>query len=145
MDNFNMQLTAETQESLRNAINIAFAHNTPGKTVKSYYVTQLQEKSYEFVKLPDAMLCAPVLVLRWTDAGAYKDDNRPQVLPFNMDAEATTMFVWKWLGQCEYPSEPDHDGDNKKGWFIYADYWGNVANDHYTICAIAPVWAMYGK
>lgn len=62
-------------------------------------------------------------------------------LPFVMDPVGATDFARRWLEVAEYGPQPDHDGDNSKGW--------RVANDRcsadYSICWVEPAWAMHGK
>ncbi len=68
-----------------------------------------------------------------------------QALPYPMDLEAISIFVWNWLKQVEYPDQPGHDGSNKKGWRVYNEAWSHVADCPYALVAIKPIWAMYGK
>lgn len=80
------------------------------------------------------------MILYWT----MSDKAAP--LPYEMGAEETINFVWGWL-QKNPPSgrQPDHDGDNEKGFRIYNESWGHVAGEYQAFVAIAPIWAMYGK
>lgn len=66
-------------------------------------------------------------------------------LPFTLDAIGCADFARRWLAEAEYGGEPDHDGDNKKGWLIYNERYGQVDGDYGAIIAIAPVWTEYGK
>lgn len=79
------------------------------------------------------------LVLFWTDS------KWAEKLPYPMDHDALVSFATNWLKNADYGRQPDHDGDNGKGWRIYTGDWGHVNSDWATICAIQPVWAMYGK
>lgn len=66
-------------------------------------------------------------------------------LPFHLDAKSAADFARRWLAEAEYGKQPDHDGDNKKGWRLYNEAWGHVDSDHGAIIAVAPSWAAYGK
>src|SRR5690349_24893058 len=43
-----------------------------------------------------------------------------------------------WLAEADYGPQPDHDGDNSKGWRIYNEAWGHVDNLWGAIVAIQP-------
>lgn len=63
-----------------------------------------------------------------------------------MDLDETINFVWGWLEKTSpLTSEPDHDGDNGKGFFIFNESWGHVFGEWQAFIAIEPIWAMYGK
>jgi len=66
-------------------------------------------------------------------------------LPFPMDGDALVEFCWGWLQSANYGNQPDHDGDNHKGFACYCEDWGHVGGDHAAFAAVAPAWAMYGK
>lgn len=66
-------------------------------------------------------------------------------LPFPMGPSAAVEFAWHWLEQADYGPQPDHDGDNTKGWRVYNEEWGHVADDYRAFMAVAPVWMMHGK
>lgn len=81
------------------------------------------------------------LIFLWRQSGT-----KPwQPLPFKMDASGAADFATRWLAEADYGREPDHDGDNGKGWCIYVDNWGRVDGYDYSIVAVKPAWAMYGK
>jgi len=65
----------------------------------------------------------------------------PTPLSMNRCAE----LIWDWLQSSEYPREPDHDGDNKKGWLCYTEGWGHVNHDYRAFIAVEASWIMYGK
>lgn len=66
--------------------------------------------------------------------------------PYPMDYEATATFIWGWLQKVDYPPQPDHDGDNHKGFEVANNSWGEVDGYQYsTFGAIRPNWCMYGK
>lgn len=66
-------------------------------------------------------------------------------LPFTLDAAGTADFAARWLAEADYGREPDHDGDNGRGWRVYNEGWGHVDSHHAAIIAVTPSWAMYGK
>lgn len=66
-------------------------------------------------------------------------------LPFKMDAKGAAEFALRWLAEADYGRQPDHDGDNGKGWRLYTDSWGRIAPWHRSIAAVQPCWAEYGK
>lgn len=49
------------------------------------------------------------------------------------------------IAHADYGRQPDHDGDNEKGWRLYNETWGMVGGDHSAFAAVEPAWAMYGK
>lgn len=142
MDNFRIDITAEGQASLLKALEIAFAHNAPGKKVESYHVVKLESKSYNGI--PESLNGETALVLRWIKEDKPKVDG-PVNLPFKLDCAGAADFTARWLAEQDYGKEPDHDGSNGKGWRIWTGGWGHVGDDRYAVCAIMPEWAMYGK
>lgn len=79
------------------------------------------------------------LILFWTKHESMTP------LPAPMSAEDAVSFVKAWLAATDYGSEPDHDGDNGKGFRIYNEAWTHVAGLWEAFVAIEPVWMMYGK
>lgn len=125
MDNFHIDITADGRTTLEMAMQIAFAHNAPGLKAEGYCVSA--DKG---------------LVLLWS---ANDSASGTVGFPFKMDQTGAADFVSRWLSEQSYGPEPDHDGDNGKGWRLYCEGWGHVGNLHYAICAVKPAWAMYGK
>jgi hypothetical protein len=66
-------------------------------------------------------------------------------LPFTLDAAGAADFAARWLAEADYGKQPDHDGDNGRGWRLYNESWGHVDGHFSAIIAVAPNWAMYGK
>src|SRR5271163_924093 len=60
--------------------------------------------------------------------------------PFKMPIEQVAAFAITWLDQVDYGREPDHDGDNGKGWKCYCEGWGQVASEHQAFAAVEPAW-----
>lgn len=125
MDNFRIDVIAEGCVTLEAALEIAFRHNG-GPTAVGYRVHP--EKGLVFV---------------WS-MGDHRD---PGVVafPFKMDVKGAADFAQRWLAEQNYGRQPDHDGDNGKGWRVYCEGWGRVGDISFAICAVQPQWAMYGK
>lgn len=141
MDNFIIDIRAEGIETLRMAMEIAFAMNSPGKKVLSYAIMPPKEKEEHYFNSRTTELKA--LVLRWTD-----DPSSSKIavnLPFKLDVAGATDFAARWLAEQDYGPEPDHDGSNHKGWRMFTEDWGHVFHDRYAVCGIVPCWAWYGK
>lgn len=79
------------------------------------------------------------LVYYWSDAhGCTK-------LPFTLDLTGATDFAERWLAEQDYGREPDHDGDNKRGWQVYNEAWNRVGDEYSAFVAVRPMWIEYGK
>lgn len=160
MDNFLIDLVAESKPSLSSALLLAFNHNAPGgkathyKRVKLKYETRYFKVASRELQ-PDLTLenvshssgtyerpqGVDSLILLWS-AG----DKDAMPLPYPMMHADAVEFIDGWLRNgAEYGREPDHDGDNGKGFRVFTEGWGHVAGNTYTICAIQPAYAMYGK
>lgn len=126
MDNFHIDVTSEGRAEFDVVLGIAVAH-APGAKAVAYCFHP--EKG---------------LVLLWTNRLSLAGSEVRQ-LPYPMKADAVRDFVWHWLQETDYGQEPDHDGSNGRGWRIYNEAWGHVAEDSAAFVAIQPVWAMYGK
>lgn len=81
------------------------------------------------------------LIFYWTKT------DRPDFVafPFTLDAEGAADFASRWLAEEDYGRQPDHDGDNGKGWRLYCEGWGHVDSEYQAFVAVSPRWAMYGK
>lgn len=121
MDNFRIDITAEMQETLLDALTIAFRHNHG--PARGYRVTP--ENGLIFLWLPV--------------------ESNPKDVVARMTVSEAADFAWQWLQEQDYGPQPDHDGDNERGFRIYCEGWGYVANDYRAICAVQPKWAMFGK
>lgn len=124
MDNFRIDITSEGQASLLQALGICFAQHRAA----THYVVREAEP-------PKPRR----LVFMWTEA---KD---AVALPFKLDVEGAADFARRWLDEQDFGRQPDHDGDNGKGWRLYNEAWGHVDNQYQGWIAVAPAWAMYGK
>lgn len=75
----------------------------------------------------------------------YKSDKMTPT-PYPMNIEQVISFAWGWFEQSKVNgNQPDHDGDNEKGFNIYNEDWGHVGGEYSACAAITPIWAMYGK
>lgn len=79
---------------------------------------------------------------------AWTDPEKPDWVPFisPVTAEEIKPYIVGWLrDKAVYGPQPDHDGDNGKGWHMWTESWGHIGYDYEVFFAIEPVWAMYGK
>lgn len=165
MDNFRIELCAEGQVTLARAIEIAFQHNAPGNKAEFYRVVKLRRKTTYYgmeCKVEDGNLDVgdkpfrvshssewaehrdgtPTLILLWSHEQA------PGVMPlaFKMTPAHAIPFVKGWLENAADPGQqPDHDGSNGRGFYVFTEGWGHVAGMHYAIVGVQATWAMYGK
>lgn len=123
MDNFYINIVGQGGDLLRKAVEIAFSH-APGRKATAY------------------VLRNNTMIFLWGDFEKIPDR---VALPFEMTAEFSADLAERWLAVTEYGDEPDHDGDNRKGWRVFNEDWGHVCGLHAAICGIRPEWAMYGK
>lgn len=77
----------------------------------------------------------------------YEDRSAPgyTALPFKMDHAGMADFAFRWLAEADYGREPDHDGDNERGWRLYTEGWGRIGSWDGSFVAVKPAWAMFGK
>jgi hypothetical protein len=130
MDNFLIDLTAEDDATLREALVIVFRHNAPGR------------KATHWLELSDAKK-RKTLVLMWHEE--EREGVEIQRFPVPLDADGAFEMVYRWLEAADYGHQPDHDGDNGHGFRIYCGACGHVENLTYSIVGVSPAWAMYGK
>lgn len=141
-DNYRFDVTAwdghHDFDMLRLCLKLAFANHSkathwshvPGELAKVEHGRQFAMWSRP-----------PRLILHW-----YGEDNK-NLTPFlsPVDFEAATVSVRAWLKAQDYANEPDHDGDNSKGWRIFNEAWGYVGDHRGAICAVETAWLMHGK
>lgn len=150
MDNFHIDVTCEsTKANLRTCMDLVFTqHNVcigyslmKSRDAQKYPIPEAAQSVVHPYMMAEKLSERPTaLILHWSDYA-----NTATKLPFTMNVEQTTDFVWTWLNYAHYGEEPDHDGSNEKGFRVFTESWGHVNDDHSTMCAIAPAWAMYGK
>ena len=83
------------------------------------------------------------LVLYWVAPTPKVHGYHP--LPSPVPYAEVATFATSWLNSVAFGTEPDHDGDNSRGWRIYNEDWGHVDGLYQAFLAIAPAWAMHGK
>ena len=67
-------------------------------------------------------------------------------LPFAAGGEHLAFLIEGWLqAKACYGKEPEHDGDNGRGFRLYNEGWGHVDGNWQAFMAVSPAWAMYGK
>ena len=114
-----------------------------GREAKKYSLENEELDKKHYWKLRNSIEAAPKrLVFYWASNTHNKDVVE---LPFKLDSEGATDFALRWLNELDYGKEPDHDGDNSKGWRVYCEGWGQVDGEWGAFLAVAPAWAMYGK
>lgn len=147
MDNRSIDIVSEGDEDLALAVKLIW-RNAPGAKATHYKTVRVTQKTNyhgspatswhqtHFEENPDGV---PTLILLWNaEAGA-------QPLPYPLGCDEAITFITGWLRQAEFGPEPDHDGDNERGWHAFTDMWGHVVGHHYGIVGVQPAWSMHGK
>lgn len=94
----------------------------------------------------DGEQSAKRLVLFWSDSGVTNHNVQFQRFPSPIrSVEEIEPIIKGWLKDADYGREPDHDGDNGKGWRVYNESWTHVAGMWQAFVAIEPCWIWYGK
>ncbi|QDP55317.1 MAG: hypothetical protein Tp176DCM1853251_1 [Prokaryotic dsDNA virus sp.] len=76
----------------------------------------------------------------------YESSPNMTAFPVPLDADRCADIAFDWLKAQPYPSEPDHDGDNEKGWLIWKDSWGKIeGHDYHSFLGVRPAWIIFGK
>jgi hypothetical protein len=146
VDNFHFDMTCEGDEPLRAAFTLVWkASGIDGsKRGATHYAIRPVAEAVKDAEKPYLDRSAKSLRLVFFEYHGNAPKPDMVAMPFLLDAEAAYDFARRWLAQAEYPRQPDHDGDNERGWRIYNEDWGHVDGDD-AIIAVSPVWAMYGK
>ncbi len=141
--NFSLDIISDSKSSFTKAMEILF-EEAPGKTAEGYKVLVAKVPNKMNEKRPPYEVNK--LAFYWT----VSDRKDIVAFPFKMKVAQAVDFAWSWLQEtpCAFP-EPDHDGDNKKGFRIRIDdEHGQYAphdSDFIRICLITPEWSEYGK
>lgn len=145
MDNFHIDILAEGDETLLEALAIAFRHNAPGGKATHWAGFDMKFKGVEWYSRDRPGTKRPTLVFYWIDPKL--DDATPFPAPIKPKEAVAMVGVWmEGLKEGNrFPQEPDHDGSNGEGYRIFCEQWGHVNDNHYAIVAVQPTWAMYGK
>ena len=123
-DNFHIDVSSECRASFDKCMELLW-HKVPGGFASHYTVRKIEG--------------VETLILLWHE----EQDAKP--LPFKLSLEAAKSFGWNWLEQSAYGGQPDHDGDNGRGFRVFNEDWGHVSGMHYAFAGIQPCWMMYGK
>ena len=151
MDNFRFDITAEGDKRLAQAMEIAFMRAAGGKAVAYAVRPAVQGERYPaddpapHMRNREKVAAKPLRLVFYWNKPHRPDDLTLVALPFSLDAAGAADFAIRWLREQEYGCEPDHDGDNRRGWRLYNESWGHVDNDYSAFVAVAPAWALYGK
>jgi hypothetical protein len=146
-DNFQLVLRDSSRENFTLAIKLIMAQRAGGAL---YYASHPRNGVVLFWSKPElAVFRVPGLDGVWQgDHSSPETDFRAQVtkLPYKLTAESAPDFLWGFLREMEYPAEPDHDGDNEKGYHITSgDGWGMIGDSNYALLQVLPLWMMHGK
>jgi len=119
MDNFRIDIVHDRKEVLGKALDIGFSGYR-----KAIGYSIHPEKGF---------------VLYWAET--------KEMIPFpvSMDAATVLPIIVAWLAEQDYGREPDHDGDNNRGWRLYNEEWARVDGKYQAFLAVKPAWTMYGK
>lgn len=133
-DNFQVSVAGDSYEQFSMAIDLIW-NEQPYRKAYHYYINDEHVPSHSRI------------VLIWTeDVSIPHSRYKIQSLPYPLDKVAGKAFLWNWLQQARYPEQPDHDGDNEKGFYISnGDFWGHVDGRWDTILEVLTDWQMYGK
>jgi hypothetical protein len=163
-DNFSVRVLSEGREHFEAALKLAWSNSPGGKA--THYMSPIPDhiclecygkkersvwmKDKEYISVPcrackdGSTPSRAGIVLLWSASNVYQKPAIP--LPYPMQLEAATEFLWHWLQSSDFGRQPDHDGDNGKGFEVTTgNGWGHVEECHYSIVGVYPDWQMYGK
>lgn len=122
MDNFQIRIVSEGRDHFDKALEMAF---------------------FKYSNATHYSLKSGNLTFYWNDP---PESAEALPLPYRMVVKSASDFAWHWLESADYGTEPDHDGDDGKGFVITnGDCWGQIDGAWQSIVQIQPCWAMYGK
>lgn len=146
MDNRAIDITSEGEAALALALRLAWPNAAGGKVSHVKAVNLIEKVTYygaptdrHITESREAQEGTKTLILLW------HEERGSLPLAYPLDIEEAIPFVIGWLKRADRGPQPDHDGDNGKGWRVFTDSWGHVAGHQYTIAAVQPIWAVYGK
>jgi len=142
MDNFHIDVRADSREAFDLAVRLAFMKAPVSRA--THFATH---KKYG-------------LILLWAPE-PDKDGLEVHPLPYALNDIRACEFAWSWLeemrgteGLWEYDSEDPVDSmsgplegaaANASAFRIFCEEWGHVGELHCAICAIKPAFAWIGK
>lgn len=153
MDNARLDITSEGYKTLVLALSIAFQHHS-----KATHWAVIDNTLVLFWTKPPEKCTR-----EWTEREFVKElpatheqrrrcsqqfDIKAEAFVAAIDSDRAAANVQDWLtlnGGADYGKKPDIDGDCGKGWRVFNESWGHVYGMYHAICAVQPVWAMYGK
>lgn len=141
MDNFQFDVTAWQGhldfDLLQVVMRIAFADHDKATVYR--VISPVFEKVAQ-PRQPPQIEKPATLVFGW-----HESMRNSIKLPFTLDFVGASQWAHRWLKEQDYGREPDHDGNNSKGWRVFNENWGHIGDDFYAFVAIQPAWAMHGK
>lgn len=83
----------------------------------------------------------PCLVFYW------HDPNKANAHPFptRMKPEDLVEVIKGWLKSQDYGKADDCDGSVSKGWRVFNEKWGRIADNSYAFVAVEPEWLEHSK
>lgn len=84
----------------------------------------------------------------WCQPTGFDRKNDVNWLPYEMNVEEITNFIWGWLERVDYGEVPDTDGSTGKGFHFRSKDFGDLMEgcDEYAVGVIvSPEWFVYGK
>lgn len=146
MDNYRIDITAEGENVLRKAIDLAMTRrdgDLPCKTL--YWAIRAADdpaKPDPHRRLRNDEPRRERIVFFWHEQADDKDRHPFPVLP---STAAIADIVIAWLKTVKRHPQPDHDGSNGHGWRLYNEDWARVDDDSSALFAVHFEWAWYGK
>ena len=76
----------------------------------------------------------------------WYDHEQAVMFPCALTMDRCAEFAHDWLASADYGRQPDHDGDNEKGWRCFTETWGRIQPyGHPAFVAVEPQWIEYRK
>lgn len=137
------------------------ASDTRKQLVQAIQITQAWNKRVTHYRTGKDIRGVPFLIFMW-----HEHNGSPALIAPLEDAEAIADQIYAWLRIQDYGRQPDHDGDNHKGWRVnikgpvkskvqneyfkpeqeWSQPW-DITYDHtsYDVFCVQPLWIEYGK
>ncbi len=131
MDNRIFNVNGKGEESLLKTLELAFLQSGY-KTAVAWRVTEKHG-----------------LILYWALSSNHNKDISKFPSPVTANEVLPTVLAWlnsdAKTEMTGWDRDADHDGDNGKGWRVFCEDWGHVADDWSAFIAIKPAMMWYGK